>query len=37
MALLFTIIIMVGVLVVGHYIFEHDSEDDRNDTWRKRW
>lgn len=35
MALLFTILMMVGVLCVGYYLFEH-SEEDRNDTWR-RW
>lgn len=36
MALLFTIIIMVAILCIGHYWFEKDEED-RNNTWRKRW
>lgn len=33
MALVFTILVIVAVLCLGHFLFEEDEED-RNNTWK---
>jgi hypothetical protein len=34
MALVFTIIIVVAVLCLGHYLFERDDDQDHHNEWK---
>lgn len=34
MALVFTIIVVIAVLCLGHYLFEKDDQDQNHDEWK---